>query len=212
MRSASMPLLGFEETRISWSSDARGDARGDARTDGAAALFGGDFFFCGCFGTRFDDTGTSVGERHGAKRLRQANAQSLGRGHRREAPAEKRSELAVYGDADLAVGAVAQMNLECVLLLMAETTVEKEVNHAFYIITEHPVSFRGHVVIAYVTPTPLQFGEFRERPLKSNPLVPFATGWPRRKLAALSWQVAGETRAQKDEGGREAAFVGVPAS
>jgi hypothetical protein len=25
-----------------------------------------------------------------------------------------------------------------VLLLMAETTVEKEVNHAFHIITEHP--------------------------------------------------------------------------
>jgi hypothetical protein len=44
----------------------------------------------------------------------------------------------VNADADFAVGAVAQMNLECVLLLLAEATVEKEVNHAFNIITEHP--------------------------------------------------------------------------
>src|SRR5690349_20646066 len=133
MRSASMPLLGLDETRISCSTAGAG-ALGFSVGD-LSGFAGGAAFF----DARFNDNARrSIGQWCGAERLGETHAQRVGRPHRREAPAHERAQFALHDDADLAVGAVAQMNLECVLLLMAKTTVEKEVNHAFYIITEHP--------------------------------------------------------------------------
>src|SRR5689334_17825437 len=119
MRSASMPLLGLLETRISGSGAGAGALGFSALGFGAAGV--------AFFVARFNDGARRSIGGSGAKRLREAHAQGLRRMDRREAPAHERAQLALHDDADLAVGAVAQMNLECVLLLMAKTTVEKEV-------------------------------------------------------------------------------------
>lgn len=58
-----------------------------------------------------------------------------------EAFADEAAEAAVNGDASLAVGAVAQVNLEMLSLLIAEGTIEEEVKDPFYIVTEHHCVF-----------------------------------------------------------------------
>lgn len=61
----------------------------------------------------------------------------VGRGERREPASQKRAKLPVNSDADFAVGAVTQVNLEIVFLVIAEGTIEEKVDHTFHIVTEH---------------------------------------------------------------------------
>ncbi|HEX8252559.1 MAG TPA: hypothetical protein VF846_05375 [Thermoanaerobaculia bacterium] len=123
--------MGFVETRINCSSFG-----------GGSADFGFDFF------VNFGKAASLLGRKR-SKRLRQANPKSFGSGDRREAPAQERPEFAMNRDADFAVRAVAQMNLERVLLLIGKRSIEEEVHHAFHIVTEHHCFPSGVEVTAH---------------------------------------------------------------
>jgi hypothetical protein len=79
--------------------------------------------------------------RRGAERLDDAYAQRFGRGERGEAFAEEAAKAAVDRDAGLAVRTVAQVDLEGLPFLIAEGTIEEEVDHSFHIVTEHRCDF-----------------------------------------------------------------------
>jgi hypothetical protein len=72
-----------------------------------------------------------------SQRLHDPNTQSLGSGDRRESFSQEAAEASLNDDADLAVRAVAQVDLEAASFPFAERTIEKEVDDAFYIVTEH---------------------------------------------------------------------------
>src|SRR5688572_7289078 len=114
MRSASMPLLGLVETRMSFRAFSTGSRAGSC-------------FFC-CFAT------TAYFLLGGAEGLNDANPERRGCGDGREAPAEEAAQPALDGDARFAVGTVAQVDLDALPFVVAEGTVEEEVDDTFHIV------------------------------------------------------------------------------
>src|SRR5690349_20544239 len=115
MRSASMPLLGLVETRMSCSL--------------RSSLFAAVVF----------DFGTAL--LSGTQRLDHADAECLGCGYGTETLAEEPAQTAVDGDARVAVGAIVDVDLDTLPLLIAEGTIEEEVENSFHIVTEHRCGF-----------------------------------------------------------------------
>ncbi|HUR83035.1 MAG TPA: hypothetical protein VM733_19915, partial [Thermoanaerobaculia bacterium] len=72
-----------------------------------------------------------------AQRLAEPRPQARWRGDGREPVPHECAQLAMDDDADLAVRTVAHVNLDIDFFLIAERSVEEEVNNSFYIVTEH---------------------------------------------------------------------------
>jgi hypothetical protein len=101
------------------------------------------------------------------------------------------------GDARLAVGAVVNVDLDVLPLLVAEGSVEEEIHYPFHIVTEHHCWFPsvGHVVTtSYSFGTQLPNGEFRA--------VSASELWPRRRRAGRLLIVLMEVSGPKFTSGR----------
>src|SRR5437588_7489583 len=110
MRSASMALLGLDETRISFS-----------RSVVTALLLRLRVPFCG----------------KGSDRPLQPALEVIGRLDAGEALADEDAQAGVHRRAPIAFGAVAQVTLELLLAGFGEGTIEEKVDCAFDIVTEH---------------------------------------------------------------------------
>jgi hypothetical protein len=108
-----MPLFGFEETRISFSAFVT--RRILSRGGNVARPFMAE----------------------GADGANQARLQMIGSGDAGEAVADESAEAALHVGAALTFGAKGEMTGEILLLFFSELAVEKEVDDALYIITEH---------------------------------------------------------------------------
>ncbi|HWS72811.1 MAG TPA: hypothetical protein VN605_11885 [Thermoanaerobaculia bacterium] len=73
----------------------------------------------------------------GADGANQARLQMIGSGEAGQTAANESAEAALHIGAALAVGTEGEMTGEILLLFFPELAVEKEVDDAFYIITEH---------------------------------------------------------------------------
>src|SRR5215212_9227233 len=116
MRSASMPLLGFEETRISLSDDLDlDDAAGTAR------ILSRPF------------------RAEGADGARESRLQVIGSLHAGQSAGNELAQFALDAHAALALRTEAHVTVEIALLDVSQGAVEKEVDDAFHIVTDHAV-------------------------------------------------------------------------
>jgi len=78
-----------------------------------------------------------------AQRLNDAHAQGFRCRYGGESRSKETLQTAVNDDPRFAIGAVVQVDLDTLSLLIAKGTIEEEVGRPFHIVTEHRcVSFR----------------------------------------------------------------------
>jgi hypothetical protein len=112
MRSASMPLLGLDETRMSLSARTAGGG-GELRR--LVRLV-----------------------REGTQRPAETQFEASWSSHSRQSLLEEEPDAPVNGCPGFAVGTEVKVLVEVLRLFRAEGSVEKKVSDAFYIVTNHP--------------------------------------------------------------------------